>query len=102
MASCTKQDEFRHITIIESDSASVRSAILTNLKPHDVSFVFKTPRLQRAKTPTEESVGAPEVQMRLFSSNFRDRQGADLFDCHGLVSMEPFMLGSHFAGAIGK
>src|SRR6266567_7713192 len=72
MPACSEKDQLGDIPIVESDTSIVWAAILTNLQPDDVGFVFEAPGLHRFQSPGEQGIGTPEVKMGLFSGDLGD------------------------------
>src|SRR5262249_8488575 len=60
------------------------------------------PRVHHLKSPRQERVGHPEIQMGRHGRDGADGERADLLDAHGPVAMQTSMLGGHLAGAVGK
>ena len=69
-----EKENFGHITEIETDSSSIRAAILPHLFPNDISLILKSPRFHNSQTIRQESIGNPKVQMALCSSDLLDGQ----------------------------
>src|SRR6266700_921675 len=64
LAAHTEQDQLCDVAEIETNSASIRAAVLAHLMPDDVGLVGEAPRLHDSKAFGQHCVGAPEIQMR--------------------------------------
>ena len=69
MTTRTKKNEFCDIAVVKADATTIRPTIFPNLKPDDISLIFKPPRFHRLKPPRQKSIGAPKVEMGFFGSN---------------------------------
>ena len=61
LPSNAKQDHLRDVSKIESYSAAVATAILSDFAPDDVRFVLEPPRTHYAETLRQQSVRDPKV-----------------------------------------
>ena len=99
-AANSKQDQFGNVPEIESDSASIRSAVLTTLSPNDVAYIPETPALHYLKALGEKRIWNPQVQVSLVGNCLCDCKCADFSDRHGVVSVETPMLRSYLPRAV--
>src|SRR5690606_41499783 len=52
-----EQQQFRHIAKIESYASPIRSPVLSNFVPDNVTFVFESPCLHCLESPRQERIG---------------------------------------------
>jgi hypothetical protein len=76
VSACTEKYEFCDISIIEAHASPVRPAIFPHLEPDDIRLVLEALGLHGLKTPREEGIGAPKIEMRLLGGDAERARGA--------------------------
>src|SRR5579884_3298641 len=60
-ASYPEQNQLCHIAEVETDAAPIGTAILTDLVPHKVRFISKSPLLHHLETFGQQRIRNPEI-----------------------------------------
>ena len=100
LAARTEKKDFSYVAEIKTNPASIWPAILADLLPDDIRLVFEAPSVQYSQPIGQQSIRDPKVQVCSFGSGFGDWQSLDVIQRQGAVSIEPLVLGGHFAGAV--
>lgn len=95
-----KEEQFRHVPEVKADATSIRTAVLADLMPNDVRFVFEAPGMHNPKAVGQERIGDPHVQMSRLRSQVGDRQRTDIIRGHGFVPRQSAVLGRNLASPV--
>jgi hypothetical protein len=85
MPACSEKDQLGDIPIIESDASTVWAAILADLQPDDVGFVFEAPGLHRLQSPGKQGIGTPEVKMGFSAAIFEITRATKVLFRRGIL-----------------
>src|SRR5262249_49625777 len=81
-----EQQQFSYVAEVETDTATIRAAILPNFVPHNVRLVPESPCTQDLQSFGQQCVRNPQIQMRNVRRNLRNRQCFYLLQRHRVVT----------------
>lgn len=80
LATHPKEDELGYVPEIETDATAVRAAVLSDLVPDEVAFVFESPGFHNRDTIGQQRVRNPKIQVGSFRREDRNGQGLYAFE----------------------
>ncbi len=101
-ATNTKQNHFRDVSEVESDTTSITATVLSDLVPNQVRLVFEYPCFQSAEPFWQKGIRTPKVALGGIQYMVQDRKLLYLDERKGFISAEPMMFGCDLSCAIRK